>query len=99
MAALVVALQLRLVVDAVEPQAAGEVDQRLLLVERAQHLDGGLQRGQLAVGVEDVELAVVLAEGRAGVGGAVVVGGLVEALAFADDQLVDGRSAGRRGRR
>ncbi len=66
-------VQLRLVVDAVQPQAAGEVDQRFLLVELAQHLGGGLERGQLAVGVEDVELAVVLAEGRAGVGGAGVV--------------------------
>ena len=35
-----------------------------------EHLDGGLQRGQLAVGGEDVELAVVLAESRAGVGAA-----------------------------
>ena len=61
--------QLRLVVDAVQPQAAGEVDQRLLLVELAEHLDGGLQRGQLAVGVEDVELAVVLAEARRSIDG------------------------------
>ena len=82
-------VQLRLVVHAVQPQAAGEVDQRFLLVELAQHLGGGLQRGQLAVGIEDVELAVVLAEGGAGVGGAGVVDGVVEALVFADDHGFD----------
>ena len=79
-------MQLRLVVDAVQPQAAGEVDQRLLLVQLAQHLGGGLQRGELAVRVEDVELAVVLAEGRAGIGAAGIVDGFSVALAFADDQ-------------
>ena len=64
-------------------QAAGEINQRFLLVQLAQHLRGGLQRRQLPVGIENVELAVVLAEGRAGVGGAGVVGGFVEALVFA----------------
>ena len=64
--------------------------QRLLFVQRAQHLDGGLQGGQLAVGIEDVELAVVLAEGRAGVGGAVVAAAFIEALAFAHGQRFDG---------
>ena len=57
--------QLRLVVGAVQPQAAGEVDQRLLLRQRPQHRHRRLQRRQLAVGVEDVELGVVLAERRA----------------------------------
>ena len=56
--------------SAVQPQAAGEVDQRFLLAELAQHFRGGLQRGQLAIGIENIELAVVLAEGRAGIGGA-----------------------------
>ena len=59
--------QLRLVIDAVEIQAAGEVDQRFLFAQHAEHLDGGLQRGQLAVGIEEVELAAVLTK----VGGAV----------------------------
>ena len=80
---------MRLVVDAVELQAAGEINQRLLLVERAQHFGGGLQRGQLAVGVEDVELAVVLSERGAGIGRAGVVV-FVEALRFGD-QLADRR--------
>ena len=56
--------QLRLVVDAVQPQAAREVDQRLLLGQRPQHRDRRLQRRQLAIGVEDVELGVVLTERR-----------------------------------
>ena len=71
-------MQLRLVVHAVQPQAAGEINQRFFLVQRPQHLRGGLQRRQLAVRIEDVELAIVLAECRAGVGGAVVVGGLAK---------------------
>jgi hypothetical protein len=57
-----------------------------LLVQLAEHFGRGLKRGELAIGVEDVELAVVLAEGRAGVGAAGVVDGLGVALAFADDQ-------------
>ena len=57
--------QLRLVVDAVQPQAAGEIDERLLLGQIPQHRRRGLQRRQLAIGVEDVELGIVLAECRA----------------------------------
>ena len=56
-----------------------------LLVQLAEHVGRGLQSGELAVGVEDVELAVVLPEGRAGVGAAGVVDGFDRALAFADD--------------
>ena len=78
-------VHLRLVVDAVQPQAAGKVDQRLLLAHLAQHLRRGLQRGELAVGIEDVELAVVLPEGRAGVGAAGVVRCAFQSLAFAHD--------------
>ena len=78
-------MHLRLVIDAVQPQSAGEVDQRFLLVELAQHLSRCLQCGELAVGVEDVELAVVLAEGRAGVGGAGIVHFFGGVLALADD--------------
>ena len=54
--------QLRVVVGAVQPEAAGEVDQRLLLRQRPQHRHRRLQRRQLAIGVEDVELGIVLAE-------------------------------------
>ena len=71
-------MQLRLIVHAVQPDSAGEIQQRLLLVELPQHLHRGLQRRQLPIGIEDVELAVVLPEGGAGVGGAVVAGGFVK---------------------
>ena len=90
-AALVVACQLRLVIDAVEPQAAREVDQRLLLVERLQHTDRRLDGGQLPVGIEDVELAIVLPERGARVGGTGVRRVFVEALAFARDNRADYR--------
>ncbi len=79
-------VELRLVIDAVEAQAAGEVDERFLLVQLAQHLGRGLQGGELAIGVEDVELAVVLAECGAGVGAAGIVDGLGGSLAFANDK-------------
>ena len=82
-------MQLRLVVDAVQPQAAGEINQRLLLVQMPSIFDGGLQSRQLAIRVEDVELAVVLTEGGAGIGAAGVGGRLIEALAFADDHRLD----------
>ena len=66
-------VKLGLVVDAVEAESAGKVDERFLLVQLAEHFRRGLQSGELAVGVEDVELAVVLAEGGAGIGAAGVV--------------------------
>ena len=78
-------VKLGLVINAVEPEPAGEVDERFLLVQLAEHLGRGLQRGELAIGVEDVELAVVLAKRGAGVGTACVVDGLGGALAFADN--------------
>jgi hypothetical protein len=78
--------QLRLVVHAVEPQAAGEIDQRLLLGQRPQHRRRRLQRRQLAVGVQDAELGIVLAEGGADVG---VVGDAVAVLVVAEDQRLD----------
>src|SRR5271163_2472894 len=53
-------VELGLVVDAVEGEAAGEVDEDLFLAEAAEHLGGGLKGGELAVGVEEVELAAVL---------------------------------------
>ena len=78
-------MKLGLIVDAIQTEAAGEVDQSLLLVDLAEHLGGGLQGGELAIGIEDVELAVVLAEGGAGVGAAGVIDRFDRALAFADD--------------
>ncbi len=81
--------QLRLVVNAVEAKPAGEVDERLLLVDRSKHLYRRLQRGQLAIGVENVELGVVLPESRGGVRGAFVVGVLLKALAQAEDQRAE----------
>ncbi len=54
--------ELRVIVGAVQTKPAGEIDERLLLVELAQHLRGGLQRGKLAIGAEDGELAAALAE-------------------------------------
>ena len=54
-------------------------------MQLAEHLGRGLQGGELAIGVEDVELGVVLAKRGAGVGAAGVVDGLGGALAFADD--------------
>ena len=54
--------QLRLIVDAVQPQPAGEIDQRLLFRQRLQHADGRLQRRELPVGIENVEFRVVLSK-------------------------------------
>ena len=56
---------LRHVVGAVQTQPGREEDERLLLRQRTQHRHRRLQRRQLPVGGEDVELAVVLAECRA----------------------------------
>ena len=53
---------LRVVVSAVHTEAVREEDERLLLGQRTQHRHRRLQRRQLPVGGEDVELAVVLAE-------------------------------------
>ncbi len=77
-------MHLRLVVDAVQTQSAGKVDQRLLFAYLAKHVCGGLQRGELPVSVEDVELAIVLPEGRARIGAAGVVRCAFQPLAFAN---------------
>ena len=75
-------------------QATGEVDERFLLIQLPEHPRGRLQRGELAVGIEDVELAVILTEGRAGVGAAGVVDGFGRALALSHDQsLKDAQQA------
>ena len=58
---------MRLVVDAGAAHAAGEIDQRLLLGQPAEHFHGGFQRGQFAVGIEDIELAIVGGVRRAGI--------------------------------
>ena len=78
-------MHLRLVVDAVQPQVAGKVDERLLLAHLAEHVRRRLQRGQLPVGVEDVKLAVILSEGRTGIGAAGVVRCALQSLTFADN--------------
>jgi hypothetical protein len=59
---------------------------RLLLVDAPHLLGRSLESGELAVGVKHIELAVVLAEGRAGVRAAGVVGRVSRALAFAHNQ-------------
>ncbi len=78
--------KLGLVVNAVEAETAGEVDKRLLLVQLAEHFGRGLQGRELAVGVEDVELAVVLAKRGSCIGTAGVVDGLGRPLALANDE-------------
>src|ERR1017187_2266722 len=75
-------LELRLVIDTVQTQAAREIQQHLLFVERAEHAHGALQRGKLAIGVEEIELAVVFAEGRAIVGSTIVAEEFVQTLAL-----------------
>ena len=45
-----------------------------------------MQRRELSVSIEDIELAIVLAEGRSGVSAARIVDCLNRALALADDQ-------------
>ena len=57
----------RLIVEARFRNAARKIEQRLLLRKRRQHLRGGFERGQLFIGVEDVELGLVGVERRAGV--------------------------------
>ena len=65
MAALVRRAQLRLVVDAVQPEAAGEARPATSApAATAQHGRRRLQRRQLAIRVQDAELGVVLAEAR-----------------------------------
>ncbi len=81
-------VQLRLIVDAVEFDAAGEIQHRLLLVSCPSILAAVCSAAKLPVRGEDVELAVVLAEGRAGVGRAVVVGGLRRSLAPSPTTMV-----------
>ena len=82
-------LELRLVVHAVALHAAGEIDQRLLLVQRAEHLDGGFQRGQLTVRVEDLEFGSRPGESGGRRRRRFVAVGAVQPLALADDQVVD----------
>ena len=85
MAASTVACKLGLIVYAVQPQPAREVDKRLLLVELAEHVRCGLKCSELAVSIEDVELAVVLPESRSGVGAACVINIFRRILSLADD--------------
>ena len=79
-------VQLRNIVHAVQPQSAGEINERFLFAHLLQHPGRGLQSGELPVGVEDVELAVVLPERCAGVGAAGVIDGIGRPLTFAHNQ-------------
>ena len=81
--------QLRLVVGAGAAHAAGEVDERLLLRQARQHLHGGFERREFAVGVEDVELAIVLRVGSAGIFFALVAGGAVGHAGVPDGESGD----------
>ena len=85
------AAQLRFVVHAGLADAAGEIDQGLLFGQRAQHAGGRFQRGQFAVGIEDVEFGIVGGEGGAGIFLVIGAGGAVhgEIGAFADGQALD----------
>src|SRR6185437_1242257 len=63
--------------------AAREVDQRFLLLNALEHVADGFDRLQAAVGIGDVELAVVGGEGRAVIGGAVARSGVARLEAAA----------------
>ncbi len=62
--------QLGLIFNAGAVHAAGEIDQRFLLLDVGELRGDGAQGLEAAVGVEDVELGVVGGERAAGVGGA-----------------------------
>ncbi len=81
--------QLRLVVQAGLGHAAGEVHQGLLFGQRAEHAHRCFERGQLAVGIEDVEFGVVRRISGAGVFRAVIAGGAGDVGALADGQALD----------
>ena len=81
--------QLRLVVDSAHAHAAGEVHQRFLFRQAAEHLHGGFQRRQLAIRIENIELAVVLGERRTGIGFAVVAGVAVGHAHVSHVQMLD----------
>jgi hypothetical protein len=79
--------QLGLVIDAVKIQSTREVNQRFLFSDQAEHVDGGLQGRELAVGIEEVELAAVLAEVGSGVLGDVLVFRIEQPLNRADQAI------------
>src|SRR5205807_7439487 len=82
-------VELRLVVHAIQPQAAGEIDERFLLAKLPQHFGSRLQRGQLTIGIENVELTVVLPECGSRIRSTGVVGGFVRSLALSHNQRFD----------
>src|SRR6202021_399542 len=57
-------MHLGLVVDSIQSHTASKVDERLLFVELPEHFCSCLQCGELTVGIEDVQFAVALPEGR-----------------------------------
>ncbi len=75
--------KLRLVVDAVQPQPAREVHERFLIRQRTQHAHGRLQCRQLTIGIQNRELRIVLAEGRAFFE---LIGNAIAVLVFAEHQ-------------
>ena len=77
--------KLRLVVGAVQPQAAREKDQRFLLRQRPKHGHGRLKGRQLAIGVEDVEFTFVLTK----CGSRQRIGNAVPVRIVAKDQRLD----------
>ena len=81
--------QLRLIVDAVEIHPAGKVDEHLLFAQRSQGFRDGLKRGQLPVGIEDIEFGVVLPERGSGVGGTGVGIGFAGVIGLAHHERGD----------
>jgi hypothetical protein len=79
--------ELRLVVGAVQTQAAAEVHQRLQLRQRTKAGHRRLQRRQLPVGRKHVERVVVLAERAAEIGD----GSLVAVMSGLAELLNDGQ--------
>ena len=79
-------MQLRLVVETMQRQPAGEIDQHLLLAQPPQHLAAVCSAAELPVRIEQVELAVVLPERRAGIAAGRIVCSVVRLLVFANDQ-------------
>ena len=68
-----------MIVDTVAADAIAKIDDRFFLLDPAQRFGQRLQGLELAVGVEDVELAIVGGECLAGVGRAFRVAGRARA--------------------
>ena len=89
--------QLRLILRSGLADAAGEIDQRLLLRQRSQHLRRRFKRAQFLVGIENIELSVIRDECRSVVHSVVRIAylGIHSQLAgFADVKSLDHRRQG-----